>query len=225
MNLALESAIRSGAVQNLFQTPCTLGVWNKLGGYMWITLEPLGEKIAVSRWDLNSIPTIESNINFTIHDDKSVIPSVEAFVIDPTETFKPKVVIPDGYVPIRYIARSVEGELNSYKSPMSKEQYEHFQHKAFNNERHVAYKKVWLWSIFAEHTNLRNELRERVHEAFVSGDFYELIYQAEEEMSIYTYMEEHVWEQWNILYSKLFLTELGACGEVVFASLFSPDLI
>jgi len=207
MNLALESIIRNKAIQNLFKTPTTIGVLNRKKSYLWITLESKDTEIEISYWDLLTIS------------NSSYMPKVESRIVHKDEIFIPEVVIPSGYFPIKYMSKSVDSDHNSYKNPMLKEIYESYHDKMFNTETHQAYKKAWLWCIFANQAKIDTPDRIQVQYCFDDNDTESLIYYYREEFNFCRRFDIKNYNNWNILSKRLLLTE-SVAGELIFSSLF-----
>lgn len=208
MNLALESIIRNKAIQNLFKTPTTIGVLNRKKNYLWITLETKNTEVEVSYWDLSTI----SSSNY--------MPKVESRIIDKEVIFLPEVVIPSGYFPIKYMSKSVDSDHNSYKNPMIKEIYESYHDKMFNTEIHQAYKKSWLWCIFANQAKIDTPDRSQMQSCFDNNDTENLFYYFREELNYCRRFDTKNYNNWNILSKILLLTETSVAGELIFSSLF-----
>lgn len=210
MNLALEAIVRNKAIQNLFQTPITIGVWNKEGHYLWITLESKDNEIAVSRWNLSAIKP--EMVDF--------YPPVDCLNLNKDEIFLPEKVIPENYLPIRFIHKSVEHEMNSYKQPMNKKQYEWYHNEMFNPEIHQSYKKAWLWSIFIKQIELNKKYESAIQNYLNEIDTWQLKHRLEDEVEFCKKNFYNAYYQWKMISNKLLIKEASVAGELIFASLF-----
>jgi hypothetical protein len=140
MNLAIEYLVRTGAIKNFLEIPCSLFVENvreKISKVL-IIKEDLDRSCAyqITQWHLDCLKPEE------------MLPICDMSFIDKNDVFVSDKVILPGFSPLPYVEQPVATNKNVFNHPMDKIDYAYFFNNYLNSLKHRMAKSDWIWRAF-----------------------------------------------------------------------------
>lgn len=205
MNLGIEYMLRSGAIRNFFETPCSLFVESidgQNGKVVSIQEAPDRPDSYISRlWHLD-------------RNDISLLPSHDDYFVPKEQLFEHDKVILPHYRPLPYVEQPVMSSRNTYKSPMDRIDYAYFINNYLYTSKHRTSKTDWLWHVF-----MMLNMRDLTTEDWSFMDYWERRRRTDHEQSyVRTKYKQH-WFQWVMWRNELVMNEQVA-PELVFRTAF-----
>jgi hypothetical protein len=140
MNIGLEYFIRTGAIQEFLQVPCSLFVEHWVGRKLVISIEKKPGRSKYYRVIHYVLDQLAEDKRLPFGEEHDVLKE-EIFQSD-------KVVLPGDYVLLPYLEQPIENHFNRYNHPMEERTYNHFLNRYLHSERHRHMREAWLWRTF-----------------------------------------------------------------------------
>jgi hypothetical protein len=205
MNIGIEYFIRTGAIQNFLQVPCSLFIEHWLGRKLAISLERKSGRSKFYR-------VIHYHLDQLAEDKR--LPLGEGHDVLKEEIFESdKVILPGDYVLLPYVEQPVDNRHNRYNHPMDERTYNHFLNRYLHSESHRHMREAWLWRTF-----VRLHFRSPLLELF----YYER-YNRHRIMSMeQVVVQKENPDKWTIwvMWRKKFLRSTRVAPELVFQSVY-----
>lgn len=207
MNLGVEYLVRTGAIKNFLEVPCSLFVESHDGQ----TGKAIHLKEALGRPGLcfYRIWHLDRTDNYTL------LPACDETHISIDDVFESDMVVLPGYAPLPYIEQPVKTAKNSYKSPMDDIEYNHFTSNYLRSPRHRQSRLCWLWRQF-----MKLHLRDEMYEDWDERDLWGKNLISEREMITIKYAYPRLWTQWASWQNEL-LIDGTVAAELVFAPAYA----
>lgn len=141
MNLAIEYLIRSGAIKNFFETPCSLFVDRNDG----LTGKVVQIKEDPDRPDTYFISKIW---HLDLKDGFDMMPHCEPNSVPKDQIFSHEKVILPNHRPIPFAEQPIPSRYNQYNSPIEESDYTYLTGSYLQTIKHRSVKKDWLWRWF-----------------------------------------------------------------------------
>lgn len=205
MNLGIEYLVRTGAIRNFFQTPCSLFVEHWLGGRLAIEIE---NKSGRSKFYL----VTHYHLDELSEDER--LPRSENYKVPKSKVFvSSKVVLPGDYILLPYAEQPIDNCHNRYNHPMDERTYNHFIGRYLHSEAHKQHREQWLWKSFVNLHFKRPILELLAYESYHRSSIVFM------EQSTVQTEEPDKWSIW-VMWRKKLLRSTRVASELVFQSAY-----
>lgn len=191
MSLAIEYLIRTGAIREMFETPCSLFL-NGFGSNakLIVTIDEESQDTHLIR-------------HWHVGESKSSLPYSDAWVVGKSELFSSKKTIVPGFVLPTYDCSPITTQHNKRSRPMEAEIHDTLYYNHLNSVANQKNRVRWLWRCFFPSQNPKA----KVTDALIS----------EEIRKIREYRPERytLWARWQALFMR---NNVPVATELVFKS-------
>ena len=189
MNLGVEYLVRTGAIKDLFETPCSLFLVNcKNARRLVVTLQDDVDGFFVQHWN------VEDSDDFKM-------PEHVDYKICKDDVFRSdKVIIPE-YHMMSYRDSYIPTCHNSFREPMSEHIYENSYKKTLNSQQNKWRREKWLWRCFFKRSrrSTPNDYDYALEQRYVKG-----------------LDNEDSWDQWQHWRYSLLCNRVKTATELIF---------
>lgn len=204
MNIGLEYFIRTGAIQEFLQVPCSLFVEHWLGRKLVIAIEKKPGRSKYYRVIHYVLDQLAGDKRLPFGEEHDVLKE-EVFQSD-------KVVLPGNYVLLPYLEQPIENHFNRYNHPMEERTYNHFLNRYLHSEKHKHMREAWLWRTFMQLHFEKPLLELYYYERYGSNRIMSM-----EQLIVKDNSDK--WTIW-IMWRKKFLRFTRAAPELIFQSVY-----